>query len=400
MAFARLLLALFVLLAALPGLAASPPARQEPTPEPLTVYFFDVGQGDAALIVSPTGKTVLIDGGPPEADEALVPRLRQLVQGPLDLIILTHPHLDHLGGLARIIQAVGARRFMDPDFDHPSESYRKLLDVVGQKVGQVMTPTPNPVAPETLLTIGLGEGVTLTLLWPRTPRDTFLKDTRSDANANSIIAKLTYGKTAFLFTGDAEPETEAYLLTRPIDFTSTVLKVAHHGGRYSSTAPFLAAVKPQAAVISCGTGNDYGHPTGEVLQRLGAVGARIFRTDLQGEVLAVSNGATVTLTPKKGRSPPTVVPGQVTGPVATGPMPSSASRTTGGKVVPASGTLPERTAPPTRASGTRYVSLEGSEVFHREDCRVLERAKTKERTVYTDRASAVRERRPAKDCDP
>ncbi|HZI07004.1 MAG TPA: ComEC/Rec2 family competence protein, partial [Archangium sp.] len=290
MAFVRLLLVLFALLAALPGRAAPTPAPREPPLKPLTVYFFDVGQGDAALIVSPTGKTVLIDGGPPEADEALVPRLRQLVQGPIDLVVLTHPHLDHLGGLVKILQAVGARRFMDPGFDHPSESYRKLLDVVGQKVGQVMTPTPNPSSPETLLTVGLGEGVTLTLLWPRTPRDAFLANTRSDVNANSIVAKLTYGKTAFLFTGDAEPETESFLLTRPIDFTSTVLKVAHHGGKHSSTAPFLAAVKPQAAVISCGTGNDYGHPTPEALQRLGDVGARVFRTDLQGEVLAVSNG--------------------------------------------------------------------------------------------------------------
>ena len=397
MAFVRLLLVLFALLAALPGRAAPTPAPREPPLKPLTVYFFDVGQGDAALIVSPTGKTVLIDGGPPEADEALVPRLRQLVQGPIDLVVLTHPHLDHLGGLVKILQAVGARRFMDPGFDHPSESYRKLLDVVGQKVGQVMTPTPNPSSPETLLTVGLGEGVTLTLLWPRTPRDAFLANTRSDVNANSIVAKLTYGKTAFLFTGDAEPETESFLLTRPIDFTSTVLKVAHHGGKHSSTAPFLAAVKPQAAVISCGTGNDYGHPTPEALQRLGDVGARVFRTDLQGEVLAVSNGATVTLTPTKGRSAPVVVTGQTTSPVAKGPMPSGASGSIGGKVVPASGKLPAASA---RASGTRYVGLKGSEVFHSEDCRALERAKTQERTVYKDRASALRERRPAKDCDP
>ncbi|PTL78485.1 ComEC/Rec2 family competence protein [Vitiosangium sp. GDMCC 1.1324] len=404
MDFVRLLLPLFVLLAALPGRAASSPAPQTPTLKPLTVYFFDVGQGDAALIVSPTGKTVLIDGGPPEADDTLVPRVRQLVQGPLDLVILTHPHLDHLGGLAKVIQAVGARRFMDPGYDHPSESYRKLLDVVGQKVGQVMTPTPNPSAPETLLTIGLGEGVTLTVLSPRAPRDPFLTHTRSDVNANSIVAKLTYGKTAFLFVGDAEPETEESLLKKPIDFTSTVLKVAHHGGRYSSTAPFLAAVKPQAAVISCGAGNDYGHPTDEALERLGAVGARIFRTDLQGEVLAVSNGTTVTLTPKKGRSAPTVVTGQVTGPVAKGPMPTGASSSAGGsKVVPAKGTLPaERTTPPPAAStsGTRYVSLKGSKVFHREDCGTLKRAKTQDRKMYNDRASAVRERRPAEDCDP
>ncbi|WNG45038.1 MBL fold metallo-hydrolase [Archangium minus] len=396
MAFVRLLLALFVLLAALPGRAASSPAQQTSALKPLTVYFFDVGQGDAALIVSPTGKTVLIDGGPPEADEALVPRIRQLVQGPIDLVILTHPHLDHLGGLAKVIQAVGARRFMDPGFDHPSEAYRKLLEVVGKKAGQVMTPTPDPSAPETLLTVGLGEGATLSILWPRTPQDAFLDNTRSDVNANSIVAKLTYGKTAFLFTGDAEPETEAYLLRKPIDFTSTVLKVAHHGGRHSSTAPFLAAVKPQAAVISCGAGNDYGHPTEEAIQRLGATGARIFRTDLQGEVLAVSNGTTVTLTPKKGGSKPTVVPGRVTGPVATGPLSMTH------KAVPAKGTHSEhKTATPASStSGMRYVSLKGSKVFHREDCGTLERAKTKERTVYTSRAAALRERRPSEDCDP
>ncbi|OJT27265.1 MBL fold hydrolase [Archangium sp. Cb G35] len=391
MAFARLFLVLFALLAALPGRAAPAPT---PPLKPLTVYFFDVGQGDAALIVSPTGKTVLIDGGPPEADEALVPRLRQLLREPIDLVIMTHPHLDHLGGLVKIIQGVGAKRFMDPGFDHPSESYRKLLEVVGQKVGQVMTPTPNPSAPETLLTVG--EGVTLTILWPRTPRDAFLDGTRSDVNANSIVAKLTYGKTAFLFTGDAEPETEAFLLTRPIDFTSTVLKVAHHGGKHSSTAPFLAAVKPQAAVISCG--DDYGHPTPEALERLGKTGARIFRTDIQGEVLAVSNGTTVTLTAQKGRSAPVVVTGQTTGPVAKGPMPSGTSGSVGStrdKVVPASGKLPASSS-----KGMRYVSLKGTKVFHSEDCRTLEQAKTKERTVYKDRASAEQERRPAKDCDP
>ncbi len=402
MALVRFFFALFVLLAALPGQAAP----RTDTLKPLTVYFFDVGQGDAALIVSPTGKTVLIDGGPPEADDRLVPRVRELVQGPIDLVILTHPHLDHLGGLAKILQAVGAKRFMDPGYDHPSEAYRRLLDVVGRKVGQVMTPTPNPSAPETLLTIGLGEGATLTILSPRAPQDPFLTNTRSDVNANSIVAKLTYGETAFLFVGDAEPETEAYLLRKPIDFTSTVLKVGHHGGRYSSTAPFLEAVKPQAAVISCSTDNEYGHPTAEALQRLGDVGAHVFRTDLQGEVQAVSNGTTVTLTAQKDRSAPTVVTGQVHGPVATGPMRSGASRAddaSSSRVVRVKGKLPERmdTSPAVASSDEGlFVSLKGSEVFHLESCSSLKRAKTKERTVYPTRAAAVRERRPAKDCNP
>lgn len=397
MAFVRLLLASLLLLAVTPARAAAP------TLKPLSVYFLDVGQGDSALIVAPSGKTVLIDGGPPEASDRLVARVRQLVQGPLDLVILTHPHLDHLGGLAKVIQAVGARRYMDSGFDHPSEAYRKLLEVVGHDVGQVMTPQPNPSAPGTLLTIGLGEGATLTILSPRVPQESFLKDTRSDPNANSIVSKLTYGQTAFLFVGDAEPETEAALLRKPIDFTSTVLKVAHHGGRYSSTTAFLAAVQPQAAVISCGVHNDYGHPTAEALQRLGAVGAHIFRTDQQGEVHAVSDGNRVTLTAQKGGDSITV-PGRGGGPVALGLMPTGGANASGSSSAQAPtrsrASPPEPTAPGGDSAGQHYVSLKGSDVFHREDCSTLKRSKNQERTVYPDRASALRERRPAKDCNP
>jgi beta-lactamase superfamily II metal-dependent hydrolase len=383
MHFARRLSVLVLLLLASLGLAA-PATVPSPAPasKPLSVYFFDVGQGDAALIVSPTGKTVLIDGGPTDAGTKLARRLRELVKGPLDLVILTHPHLDHLGGLTKALQAVGARRFMDPGFDYPSDAYRNLLDFVGQNVGQVMTPTPNPQAPETLLTVGLGEGVTLTILWPRRPQDPFLTQTRSDANANSIVAKLTYGKTAVLFTGDAEPDTEAALLTKPIDFTSTVLKVGHHGGKHSSTTPFLAAIRPKAAVISCGTGNDYGHPTSEVLERLAAVGARVFRTDQDGEVVATSDGTRVTMKASKGGASVTL-PGEVKpGPVALGPIPAGV-----------------HSSSDNAQDTTRYVSLKGSKVFHREDCPTIQRSKN-ERTVYPSREAALQERRPAEDCDP
>ncbi|WP_163995314.1 ComEC/Rec2 family competence protein [Pyxidicoccus caerfyrddinensis] len=406
---ARLLTLLVLLLASLPGRAAPSPAVK-----PLTVYFFDVGQGDAALIVSPTGKTVLIDGGPPEAREHLARRLRQLVKEPLDLVILTHPHLDHLGGMAHALKAVGAKRFMDPGFDHPSDAYRDLLEAVGSSVGQVMNPEPNPQAPQTLLTIGLGEGTSLTVLWPRVPQEPFLDDTRSDPNSNSVITKLTYGKTAFLFTGDAEPDTEAVLLQKRIDFSSTVLKVAHHGGRYSSTAAFLAAVKPKAAVISCGAGNDYGHPTQEALQRLDASGARVFRTDQDGEVVAVSDGNTVTLRSEKGRAAPLAVPGVVRpGPVALGPILPSAKRARGGSrdKEPEPGardvaTVTSRSTGESAPASSRgdegagpFVSLKGSKVFHREDCATLKRSKS-ERTVYSSRAAAQRERRPAEDCHP
>ncbi|WP_404370131.1 ComEC/Rec2 family competence protein [Corallococcus coralloides] len=404
--FARLLALLVLLLAAVPGHAALP----SPAPGRLSVYFLDVGQGDAALIVSPTGKTVLIDGGPPEAGARLAARLRELVKGPLDLVILTHPHLDHLGGLRAAVKAVGAKRFMDPGFDHPSEAYRDLLDFVGHEVGQVMSPEPNPQAPQTLLTVGLGEGVALTVLWPRVPQESFLANTRSDPNANSIVTKLTYGKTAFLFTGDSEPPTEEVLLQKPVDLTATVLKVAHHGGKHSSTAAFLERVKPQAAVISCGVGNDYGHPSPEVLGRLRDVRARAFRTDQDGEVLAVSDGTTVTLRSTKGGAGATSLSGtqQAGSPVALGPI----QPTPHGRSGRSTEKEPEPGAPRTRtpveppapasaseATGERYVSLKGSKVFHRESCKTLKRSKN-ERTVYTSRADALRERRPAEDCHP
>ncbi|RKH04920.1 MBL fold metallo-hydrolase [Corallococcus sp. CA053C] len=412
MVFARLLGVLLLLLTAVPGHAALP----SPAPGKLSVYFLDVGQGDAALIVSPAGKTVLIDGGPPEAGPRLAARLRELVKQPLDLVILTHPHLDHLGGLPAALKAVGAKRFMDPGFDHPSEAYRDLLDFVGREVGQVMSPQPNPNAPQTLLTIGLGEGVALTVLWPRVPQEPFLEDTRSDANANSLVTKLTFGKTAFLFTGDAEPPTEEVLVQKPLDLTATVLKVAHHGGKHSSTRAFLERVKPQVAVISVGVGNDYGHPSPEALGRLSDVRARTFRTDQDGEVMAVSDGATVTLRTTRGEASALVVTGtqKAGSPVALGPILPTPRRHGGNAVEKEPDPGAPRTKPskepgrePTPPStpsepgdtGQRFESLKGSKVFHRADCPTLKRSKN-ERTVYSRRADALRERRPAEDCHP
>jgi len=135
----------------------APAARAAPKAPPrgqLTVHFFNVGQGDAALITSPTGKTVLVDGGPPEGGAVLERRLPELLGGrPVDLVILSHPHLDHLGGLLKGMKAVGAKRFLDPGFDHPSKSYSELLKWVGTHVGQVMNPLPNPEKPEELVTL-------------------------------------------------------------------------------------------------------------------------------------------------------------------------------------------------------------------------------------------------------
>jgi beta-lactamase superfamily II metal-dependent hydrolase len=257
------------------------------------VDFIDVGQGDAALITSPTGKTVLIDGGPHEAGPRLVAFLRARRTGPLDLILLTHRHVDHLGGLPAVVESVGARIFMDAPTPHPGREREHLMHALERAHVPIRTATPGR-------TIDLGGGATLTLLGPPEPE---IVGSRSDVNANSVVARLDYGSVRFLFTGDAERVTERWLLhERHADVRARVLKVAHHGSRYSTSAELLDAVKPEIAVVSVGARNDYHHPAPSTLRRLEAHGARVLRTDVDGTVTIESDGRTITAPPARAPS--------------------------------------------------------------------------------------------------
>lgn len=248
----------------------------------LTVRFLDVGQGDAILIASPVGKTVLVDAGPPDHAQRLARRLKELVHGPLDLMVLTHPHADHLGGMKKALEAVGARLFLDPGYDHGSPLYEKLLRTL--EVKQI----PVRVA-KAGRTIDLGGGASLRLLGPPNPP---LTGTRSDVNANCVAARLTYGKTAVYLACDSELPTERRILASGEPLRSDIYKVAHHGARFSSSAALLARIQPIAAVVSVGAGNSYGHPAPEAVKRLESAGAKVYRTDRDGEITAVSDGET------------------------------------------------------------------------------------------------------------
>lgn len=411
----------------------------------LTIYFFDIGQGDGALIVTPSGKTVLVDGGPPDSGPHLAQRLRELVKGKLDLAVMSHPHLDHLGAMTDGMAAVGAKRFLDPGFNHSSKSYRDLLEWVGQNGVQLMHPIPDPKKPEDLVTIGLGDGIVMHVMWPRAPNEPFLTSTRSDPNSNSIVFKLTYGSTAFLFTGDAEPDTESYLLQKNIDFTSTVLKVGHHGGRHSSTDAFLAKVKPKIAVIQCGMGNDYGHPTPAAMGRLKEHGADIWRNDLEGEIKVTSDGTTVFVSaekPQREHAKGVSVKGESTPVVATGAIlpgerslsesskedahrygrssdsasehapvvkqaavtqldkPKVVAKTDPDSLIPAD--VKDRYAVPVKGSDrqVKYVASRKSQVFHMADCTAVRTIKAKNKVEYWSRPDAAKGRRPAEDCNP
>lgn len=329
---------------------------------PLRVDFLDVGQGDATLITSPTGKTLLIDGGPPESSSRLVERLRR-IGGPIDLILLSHRHLDHLGGLARIVETIGARTYMDAIYPHPSPAYARLIETIAERGVNVIDAAYGRE-------VDLGGGATLRLLGP-SPAP--LRGTRSDVNANSTIARLDFGETSFLFTGDAEPETERWLLgdrERAQALRVRVVKVPHHGGRHSSTMPFVTAVGAEVAVISVGARNDYGHPTVEAIARWQRAGARVLRTDRDGEIGVISDGKLVeVITSRSGLAPASAIesPSALTG--ETTPLEFSASVR--------------------------------SRVFHRADCANAGKIAPRNLRRFATRGEAVASgRRPAGDCHP
>jgi len=278
------------LLAAALLAALAPPALAKGAR--LRVDFIDVGQGDAALITSPAGKTVLIDGGPHEASASLVSFLRERHTGPLDLVLLTHRHADHLGGLPAVVETIGARMFMDAPTPHPGKEREHLMRALERAHVPIRDAEPGR-------RIDLGAGATLTLLGPPEPP---IIGSRSDVNANSVVARLDFGATSFLFMGDAETPTERWLLARGADVRARVLKVAHHGSRFSSTARFLDAVAPAIAVISVGARNDYHHPAPGTLRRLEDRGVEIHRTDVEGTVTIESDGRTLTTAAARGRA--------------------------------------------------------------------------------------------------
>jgi competence protein ComEC len=246
------------------------------------VDFLDVGRGDSALITSPTGKTVLIDGGLPEAGPRVVSFLRSRNACPLDLILLTHRHADHLGGLVHVVESCGTRLYLDAPYPHESSIYGKLLGVLESCKVPVRQA-------ERGRSIDLGDGARLLLLGPPTPP---IEGADSDVNANSVPSRLDFGRASVLFAADTEELAERWLLANGANLRASVLKVGHHGSRHSSTLAFLRAVAPVAAIVSTAPG-DAKHPHPETLKRLAQVGAKVFRTDQDGTIAVDLDGASV-----------------------------------------------------------------------------------------------------------
>ena len=246
----------------------------------LYVHFLDVGCADSAYITC-DGYHVLIDAGNPSMQETVAYYLRQCGVKKLDLVIASHPDKDHIGDMPSVLQRLQVLRFWMPDIEEDlvpqADYYTDMLHAIDRQGITVQNPKPGE-------SLQLGQ-MQLTVLAP-------LK-AYSSSNNNSLVVKLTYKSNSFLFTGDAEKQSEQDILESGADVHADVLKVGHHGSKSSSTKAFLQAVSPQYAVISVGD-NSYGLPKRTVIRRMEKQNIQVYRTDVYGTVVFYSDGSTVT----------------------------------------------------------------------------------------------------------
>lgn len=250
-------------------------------PRELRVTVLDVGQGDAILVESPTGVKVLIDGGP---DRGVLRELGVALpfwERTIDVVVATHPDKDHIGGLPDVFAKYEVEHFVEPGIPHETSAVTALAEAVSAEPGLTR------LLARRGMRLDLGGGAYADILYP--DRD----PSKLETNFGAVVMRLVYGETSFLFTADIPTQIEDWLLM--LDGSDgaldvDVLKVAHHGSKYSTSGAWLRATSPSAAAISVGAKNSYGHPTPEVLSRVEHAGARILRTDIDGRIIFTSDG--------------------------------------------------------------------------------------------------------------
>jgi len=249
----------------------------------LHVSVLDVGQGDAILVQTPAHQDILVDGGPsPQAISLGLGDKMPFWDRTIDLVILTHPNADHINGLVEVLKRYQVKQVLYPDLDCDLPVYDEWLRLLKEKDIECTIAQAGQQ-------IDLGEGIVIKVLSPPLHH---LTSTQSDIDNNGVVLRLSMGQISFLLTADIMQEVEYELVARRADLNSTVLKVAHHGSDTSTTPDFLAVVSPQAAVISVGGDNKFGHPSDEVVARLEEklVPANIYRTDRDGAIEFSTDG--------------------------------------------------------------------------------------------------------------
>ncbi len=261
------------------GLSGCDDNVEPPPTGTLTVSFLDVGQADCTIIQTGTSN-MIIDAGTNAGASGLVTTIKKMGISRFDFAIATHPHEDHIGGMDAVVNNFDIGTIIMPKAAADTKTFEDLLMAVKNK-GLQITSYSNGSR------VAFGDAEFMTVA----PNS----QTYDDTNNYSLVIKMTFGETSFLFTGDAESVSEKEMLAKGYDLRSDVLKVGHHGSTSSSTAAFLDAVSPADAVIFAGEGNDYGHPHQETLDKLASRGIRVYRTDLNGTVTFTSDGSKLTV---------------------------------------------------------------------------------------------------------
>jgi len=247
-----------------------------------TFAMFDVGQGDALFIESPAGTQILVDAGPPRKVLSQLARVMSPFDRHIDAFIITNPDQDHIGGFLDVLKKYKVDTVFEPGTSNDSKTYQNLeAEIKSKKIQNVLA--------QKGMRLNLGGGAVIDILFP--DRDVSMWP----SNEGSVVARLSYGNTSVMLTGDATAETEKIVLENfpKTTLASTVLKVPHHGSRTSSSVKFVEAVSPEYALISNGKDNKYGHPHQDVLDTLSEFRANIYRTDLLGTIIMKSDGQNV-----------------------------------------------------------------------------------------------------------
>lgn len=249
----------------------------------LTVHIFDVGQGDGIFMELPNRVQVLIDGGPSSAILSKLGGVMPFWDRTIDMVILTHPHADHVDGLIDVIKRYKVGMILESGSLYATPDYHVWDTLVEQKKIPVVFARKGQ-------RILLSDNAILHILYPEKE----IQGKRfSNIHDSMVVSKLLYGSTSLLFMGDAERAIELQLMASRDFLDADILKIGHHGSKTSTTENFLDAVHPTFAVISAGRKNHYGHPHQDVVDRLYAAGVALFRTDINGDIEFTSNGISI-----------------------------------------------------------------------------------------------------------
>jgi competence protein ComEC len=326
------------------------------------IHFIDVGQADAALVLC-DGESMLIDGGN-KADSSLIyTYLKNQAVDHLNYIVCTHGHKDHVGGLAGALNYAIADHALCSVTSYDSKAFSDFVKYLDNQNISITVPAAGD-------TFSVGSA-SVTVIGPISQS--------SEPNNTSLVMRIVYGETSFLFTGDAEREEEQEILAAGYALNSTVLKVGHHGSANSTTYPFLREVAPQYAVISVGANNSYGHPTEDTLSRLRDADVTVYRTDLQGDIVCSSDGKTVSFSVERNKDADTL-----------GLAPNSTSSSGTGSSSDTSETGNSAASPDTSTgagnetseANTQYVLNTNTKKFHYPSCSSVKSIKDSNRSDY------------------